>query len=128
MILRTLDDILASDRNVEGENWASRRFLLREDGMGFSLSETIVHAGTETTIWYKNHLEACYCIEGEGEVEVLDPEPRTYPLKAGTLYALNKHDRHILRATKTMHLVCVFNPPLTGRETHDADGSYPLSD
>jgi hypothetical protein len=23
-----------------------------------------------------------------------------------------------------MKLVCTFTPPLTGRETHDADGSY----
>jgi L-ectoine synthase len=25
-----------------------------------------------------------------------------------------------------LRLVCVFNPALTGQETHDADGSYPL--
>jgi len=24
--------------------------------------------------------------------------------------------------------VCVFNPPLTGREVHDASGAYALSD
>jgi L-ectoine synthase len=25
-----------------------------------------------------------------------------------------------------MRMVCVFNPPLNGRETHDATGAYPL--
>jgi L-ectoine synthase len=42
------------------------------------------------------------------------------------LYALDRHDRHNLRARTRMRLVCVFNPPLTGREVHDADGVYPL--
>ena len=128
MIVRTLDGILRSDRNVETPHWASRRFLLKKDGMGFSFSETTLPEGTEIHIWYKNHLEACYCIEGEGEVEVLDPEPGTHLIKAGTMYALDQHDRHILRAKTRMRLVCVFNPPLTGREVHLPDGSYAASD
>ena len=124
MIVRTLDEVLKSDRDVESSNWASRRFLLKKDGMGFTLTETTIYEGTESLIWYKHHLEACYCIEGEGEVEVLEPEPKTYPIRPGTLYALDKHDKHILRAKTRMRLVCVFNPPLTGREVHDAKGAY----
>ncbi|MCA9019130.1 MAG: ectoine synthase, partial [Planctomycetaceae bacterium] len=27
-----------------------------------------------------------------------------------------------------MRMVCVFNPPLVGPETHDEDGVYPLLD
>ncbi len=128
MIVRTLDEILKSDQNVESENWASRRFLVKKDGMGFSLSETIIYPGTETEIQYKNHFEACYCVEGTGEVEVLEPEPKTYPIRPGTIYALDKHDKHILRAYETIKLICIFHPALTGREVHDADGSYPLLD
>jgi L-ectoine synthase len=43
---------------------------------------------------------------------------------------LNEHDQHILKANKgsQMRMVCVFNPPVTGRETHDEDGSYVLVD
>ena len=37
----------------------------------------------------------------------------------------NKHDRHILRAAKTMRLICIFNPALTGKEVHDENGGYP---
>jgi L-ectoine synthase len=128
MIVRTIDEILKSDGNVETSDWASRRFLLKRDNMGFTLSETTVYEGTENHIWYKHHLEACYCIEGEGEVEVLDPEPRTYPIRPGTMYALDRHDKHILRAKTRMRLVCVFNPPLTGREVHDAEGAYGVSE
>lgn len=129
MIVRTLDEVLKSDdRNVETPLFFSRRFLLKKDGLGFSLTETICHEGRENTMWYKHHFEACYCIEGEGEVEVLEPEPKTYQIRPGTLYALDKHDKHILRIKKRMKLICVFNPPLTGLEVHEADGSYRASD
>ena len=49
------------------------------------------------------------------------------PIKDGTMYALNQHDEHYLRGgTEDMRLICVFNPPLTGNETHDEHGVYPL--
>ena len=125
MIVQTIDEVIKSeDRNVETDKFNSRRFLLKKDGMGFSLMETILHEGAVIDVWYKNHVEACYVFEGEGELEVLEPEPGTYKLVPGTLYATNKHDKHILRILKTMKLVCVFNPPLTGLEVHDEDGSY----
>ena len=60
MIVRTLEDIIASERKVDAENgnWTSHRFLLQDDGMGFSFHDTRIYAGTETHIWYKHHLEA----------------------------------------------------------------------
>ena len=42
------------------------------------------------------------------------------------MYALDKNDRHILRAKSEMKMACVFNPPLNGREVHDNTGAYPL--
>jgi len=39
---------------------------------------------------------------------------------------LNGHEKHLLRAEQEMRMVCVFNPPLTGREVHDESGVYPL--
>ena len=125
MIVRKLQDLAGSPQEVVTPNWTSRRLLLKRDGMGFSMHETTIEAGTETHIWYKHHLEAVLCIEGEGAVETL-PDRRIYPVKPGTLYALDQHDRHLLRAKTRMRLVCVFNPPLTGREVHDEEGVYPL--
>ena len=94
--------------------------------MGFSFHETIIYAGTETMIWYKNHLEAVYCVEGEGELETII-DGKVYSIKPGTMYALNKHDKHYLRAfEEDLRLLCVFNPALTGDEIHDKEGSYPL--
>ena len=127
MIVRSLNQIKGTDLDVETEKWASRRLLVKRDGLGFSLSETTIHPGSESTIWYKNHFEACYCVEGEGEIESLSPDRQRSKIEPGTLYALDKHDRHILRAFTTLKLICIFNPALSGTEVHDRDGSYPLS-
>jgi L-ectoine synthase len=124
VIVRHLENIAGSEHDVDGGTWRSRRLLLARDGMGFSMHDTVIHAGTETPIWYRNHVEAVYCVEGVGEVEVIDGD--IYPIKPGTLYALDGHERHLLRAQTTLRLICVFNPPVTGREVHDADGVYPL--
>ncbi len=127
MIVRNIEEIKSSEREVtaENNNWISRRLLLKRDGVGFSLNETIINEGTETYIWYKNHVEAVYCIEGEGEVELVD-DNKVYNITPGTLYVLNKHEKHLLRAKKRMRVVCVFNPPLVGSEVHQEDGSYPI--
>jgi L-ectoine synthase len=122
-----MDDIIGTNHEVHAPNgnWVSRRILLKEDNMGFSFHETMIYKGTETRIWYKNHLEAVFCVEGEGELETI-PEGKVYSIKPGTLYALDKHDQHYLRAHESdLRLLCVFNPPLVGDEVHDCDGSYP---
>ena len=126
MLVRTINDIMGTDSEVWAENhhWVSRRLLLKKDGMGFSFHETIIFAGTETHIWYKHHLEAVFCVEGEGEVQTL-ADGKIYSIVPGTMYALNNHDEHLLRASKDMRLLCVFNPPVTGAEVHLEDGSYP---
>lgn len=125
MIVRSLKDILGSDRDVKAANgnWESRRLILNNDAVGFSLHDTIIHAGTETLLWYKHHIEAVYCIEGDGEVETTD-NGKVYPIAAGTVYLLNGNERHYLRAKTKMRMVCVFNPAVTGRERHDEDGAY----
>lgn len=124
MIVRHLDEILGSPQDVKATTWNSRRLLLAGDRMGFSMHDTLLFAGTQTRMWYKHHLEAVYCIEGEGEVETLDDGQR-HPIRPGTLYALDQHDRHILHAKTQMRMICVFNPALTGQETHGPDGAYP---
>ncbi|MGN7612321.1 ectoine synthase [Magnetococcales bacterium HHB-1] len=127
MIVRHLDKIVGSAREVHAETgtWVSRRLLLRDDNMGFSLHDTTIFAGTETRIWYKHHLEAVYCVAGEGEIEEVETGI-IHPISEGAIYALDKHECHNLRAHTDMRMICVFNPALTGREDHDADGVYPL--
>lgn len=127
MIVRTLDDVREAGDEVHEKTWSSRRLLLKRHGMGFSLHDTMIHAGTSTSMWYKNHLEAVYCVDGTGEIEDAATGAR-HAIRPGTVYALDLHDRHVLRADSDMRLICVFNPPCVGGETHDADGAYPLLD
>ncbi|WP_425080924.1 ectoine synthase [Ruegeria arenilitoris] len=128
MIVKALKDILGTERDVSGPGWNSRRLLLASDGMGFSLTDTIIKSGTMLELEYTHHLEACYCIEGKGQIRRADEEV-WHVLEPFTVYALDQHDRHVVQAIETdMRLVCVFNPPLSGREVHRKDGSYAPSD
>ncbi|MEJ6650842.1 MAG: ectoine synthase [Burkholderiales bacterium] len=127
MIVRNISDIEGTEDDIVTDTWRSKRIILKKDGMGYSVHETTIFAGTETHIWYQNHLESVFCIQGEGEVETI-PDGKIYPIKPGVLYALNEHDNHFLRAKTELKMICVFNPPLTGREVHDETGVYPLID
>jgi L-ectoine synthase len=125
MIIRKLSELLDTDREQKAETWSSRRLLLSADGMGFSLHDTLIHAGTKTPIHYQNHLEAVYCIEGKGRINDLTND-EVHEIEAGTMYALNGNENHLLIADTPMRMICVFNPPLVGPETHDENGVYPL--
>ena len=114
MLIRTLDGA----KTVEWGNGLSRRFLLESDGMGYTVTDTIINAGTTSRLEYKNHLEACYCVEGTGAVVEMDGT--RHEIVPGTLYALDKHDMHDLIANPEgdMRLVCMFTPALSGDEAH----------
>lgn len=122
MIVKTLEDVVGTKGEAHGDKWHSLRLLHQEDGMGVTLTDSTLEAGFEMVLWQKNHFEACYCLEGEGTVEELDTG-KVHEIKAGTLYAMNNHDRHRIRATSHMRVICTFFPALTGDEVHDADGS-----
>lgn len=124
MRIRKLDEVRASDANVVTDGWESARLLLKRDGMGFSLHVTTLYAGKELRMHYQHHLEAVYVVSGTGSIEDLG-QGQTHQLAPGTLYALDNHDRHVVRPTTDMVTVCVFNPPVTGREVHDPSGAYP---
>jgi L-ectoine synthase len=99
--------------------------VLAAERVGFSLHDTVLAAGTSTDMWYRNHIEAVYCIEGCGTLEDHDNE-KTYPLGPGTMYLLDGHEHHRVTAESDLRMVCVFNPPCTGGEVHDEHGAYPL--
>ena len=125
MIVRTVADLDDTDRDIKTPNWRSKRIVLAKEGVGFSVHETTLYAGTVNDFWYANHIEAVFVVSGEGEL--LDKETgTTYQLGPGSLYLLDKNDHHQLRPKTEMRTVCVFNPPVTGREVHDENGVYPL--
>lgn len=127
MIIRSLVELIGTPRDVEWGNGNSRRFLIEQDGMKFSLTDTTVQAGSRSYLEYKNHLEACYCIEGEAEIHD-DATGEVHLIQPGTMYALDKHEKHYLVAKEDLRLVCVFSPALKGNECHklsdDGSSSY----
>ncbi|UZE95795.1 ectoine synthase [Alkalimarinus alittae] len=127
MIVRELNEANNSDRRVVSPdgNWESTRLLLKEDKMGFSFHITTIYKGADFRMHYQNHLESVYCMSGTGEIVNLE-DNKVHPIKEGTLYILDKHDQHILRAHTEMKMACVFNPPLTGKEVHNKEGAYEL--
>lgn len=125
MIVRRLKDAEASGRMIKSEGWDSTRLLLKNDNMGFSFHITTIYRGAELHLHYQNHQESVYCISGRGEVETV-ADGQVYPIEPGTIYVLDQNDKHILRGFEEMKLACVFNPPLHGKEVHNAEGAYPL--
>lgn len=125
MIVRDFNKLKNTDRDVKDAQWSSVRMLLADDKMGFSFHITTLEAGSEHTFHYKNHFESVYCMQGKGSITDI-ATGETHEIKPGVMYALNKHDRHILRAEEELVMACCFNPPVTGKEVHREDGSYAL--
>jgi L-ectoine synthase len=123
MFVRTLDDLVPGKGVIRTPFWSSHRLLHKDDGMGVTLTDATLEPGLDQIWWYKHHLETVYCLEGEGILEDL-VSGRRYQIKPGTLYALDKHDRHRLQVNRRMRVICTFVPPLVGGEIHDAEGSY----
>ena len=127
MIVRTLTEANQSKRRIVSPdgNWESTRLLLKDDQMGFSFHITTIYKGADFKMHYQNHLESVYCISGRGEVETLS-DGKVHTIEPGTIYILDKHDKHVLRAFEEMSMACVFNPALNGKEVHNSDGAYEI--
>jgi ParB-like chromosome segregation protein Spo0J len=119
---------LPEDRKIKFHAGVSNRILVKNDNMGFGLTKTVITPDAGRVYQqYKNHLESCYCVSGKavltnaitGDVFTIEPD---------CTYVLDNNDAHYFEAIEETVLICVFNPPLQGNETHDKDGSYPISD
>ncbi len=126
MIVRKLSESKLQGRSVSAEGWESNRLLLKSDGAGFSFHITRIFKDAVLHMHYQNHIESVYCISGFGEIKDV-ASGAVHPIEPGTLYILDKHDKHVLRAFEEMEMACVFNPPLMGREVHNAEGAYGLA-
>lgn len=127
MIIRDFNELKNTDRAVSDAQWTSVRMLLADDKMGFSFHITTLAAGSEHTFHYKHHFESVYCMSGTGSITDL-ATGETHEIRPGVMYALNLHDHHTLRAEEELVMACCFNPPVTGTEVHQEDGSYAPAD
>ena len=125
MIVRSLEDLQASGRYAEKPGvFTSARYLLREDRVGFTMTQTSVAAGTRQEMAYAHHVEANLVLDGEGVLTDLETG-RTHELRPGVMYTFDGHERHTIDATTDLRIVCIFRPALLGTETHDETGAYP---
>lgn len=125
MIVRHTTDLAATGHIIECPKggFTSFRYLTERDGMGFTLTRTFVPRG-DTQMWhYKNHLEACLCVDGEAVVTNLS-DGSEHRIAPGVMYALNSNDPHTFRSIEDTTLICVFSPALAGDEVHGEDGAY----
>ena len=104
----------------------SIRPVLAADGMGVSVHKTIIPKGPAQHWHYKHHIEACYCIAGTGVLTDLATGKKHW-IVPDVVYVLDDHDDHTFEAITTVVLISIFNPPVTGTEVHQADGSYEAS-
>jgi L-ectoine synthase len=125
MFVRTLEDVRKAGRVVQTGRFAtSQRYLTVADGLGFSFHSVRLEQGGEGDCWYKHHWEGNLILDGT--LEVTDRGTgKIHALAPGALYVVGPKDRHHLKALTDVHLLSIFDPPLTGTETHDADGAYP---
>ena len=128
MFVKTLDDIRGGeyDLTLGGGNVNSMRMLTAQDKLGFSLHRVSIKAGTEIELWYKHHWEANLVLDGS--VDVTDRSSgETHSLGVGDVYCVGPNDRHRVNTVNDVVLLSVFNPALTGLESHDEDGSFSAS-
>ena len=103
--------------------FTSNRILLDKDNMGYTMTKTVIPVNGKQFWRYKNHLESCYCVKGRGELTNKETG-ETFEIKEDVTYVIDKGEAHYFEAFEEVVLICVFNPPLTGQEVHDKDGSY----
>lgn len=118
-----VNDLANTERDVKFNEGYSMRPVLEKDGMGFSVHKTLIRKGTIGHWHYKNHLESCYCISGKGILTNLENND-SYVITPDIIYSLDNNDDHTFEAITDVVLISIFNPPVTGLEIHNNDGSY----
>lgn len=116
---------LQESRQVRFHSGVSHRILLEEDGMGYTMTKTVIEPGKRVFQHYKHHLETCYCVSGNATLTNA-ATGEEFHIGPDITYVLDKNDPHYFEAHEETVLICTFNPPLTGREIHQEDGSYSL--
>jgi len=102
----------------------SHRFLLAEDGLGITVTRTVIPAKGPQRWQYPTRIEACYCVAGEGELVNVATGER-HQIRPDTLYALEKNEEHTFEAIGgPVTLICMFTPALQGNEAHKLGHSY----
>ncbi|HEU4318844.1 MAG TPA: ectoine synthase [Acidimicrobiia bacterium] len=118
MLMRRLDQVDGTERDVHGGGWRSRRLVVAEDGTPYSFHITVLDSGARLRFEYTGHRETVYCIEGKGTISDLASGDKM-TLEPGGLYSAGIGEPHEIVALSEMTLACVFSPALNGTEEAD---------
>ena len=110
-------------KGVKFNGGISYRSVLKHDNLGFALMKTVIDKGGGYKWYYQNHKEACTCISGKGYIIDLTTNEK-HEIHEGITYLVDNHQPHVFYAETEVVLISVFNPPLSGNETHDENGNY----
>jgi hypothetical protein len=128
VIVRKLEQVNATERDVFWGNGQSKRLLVKRDGLEFAFCVTFGNAGTDSLLQYRNNLESCYYISGSGEYEW---ESGKHPILTedgqATVFIMNQYDTHNMRVNKSSICLSIFTPPIEGDESHDFSSGKPSS-
>ena len=105
------------------DGFTSHRGLLKDDNMGYTVCKTVLKPTGRHYWHYKNHLESCYCVYGKAELTNATTGEK-FLIEKDVMYVLDKNDPHYFEVFEECMLISIFNPPLTGKELHDKNGSY----
>lgn len=121
-------DLEAMNRVMEFTpgGFLSHRFLLSDDGLGFTVTRTVIPASGPQKWNYPSHLEACYCVAGVGEL-INVATGQCHKIAPDTLYVVGRNEQHTFEAIGSpVTLICVFTPALRGNEAHKKNHSYDI--
>jgi len=125
MLIRHKADLQGTPRAITGEMFSTTRFLLREDGAGFSLTDVTLKGGSSTVFARQHHSEVGYCLEGRATLEDL-ATGEIHDIRPGSLWQAQKGERFRLTVLEPIRLITIFTPALVGPEVNDENGSFPL--
>ena len=123
VIVRSIDDIVGTERDVFWGNGRSRRLLVKDDGLGFALCVTLGNPNTDSALQYRNHFESCYYISGSGEyVWESGSHPIDTDKSFSTVFIMDQNDAHRMVVRDESVCLSIFTPPIEGHEKHDLSG------
>lgn len=132
LLMKSLSEVVGSDRNVFFEGGYSRRFLAAPDGYNISVHNTLCHASFNARLHYPHNVEANYFIKGQGQYAWENGQHQrefAFEKHHGTMF-LVEHDAHEVKiGARDSIAICLFFPPLKGTERlrfdqESGSGSY----
>lgn len=119
LLMKSLDEVIDSDRNVPFENGFSRRFLAAPDGYNISFHNTFCSTKFSKHLQYLNNKEVVYFIKGQGEY-VWENGKRRHDFDSekhhGTMFLVANNAHEVKIGARDSIAICLFFPPLMGNE------------